>query len=442
MAGTISMAGLGSGMDVAGMVDALVNASSSQLNLMKTRAQENRAASTAISDVAGMLSKLKTAADALADPLRVQSFAASSTDTAITTSISGAASEGKFSVEVKDLALEYRAYSDPKASLSTALDSGGVMYIKIGDGEASAITLQATDTLSSIVSKINDAGLGVKATTVYDGTNYRMQLRGSATGAGNEVTITGVDLGLNGVENLKQQAQSAHLKIDGFDVYSKTNQVSGAIPGVTLTVSQKTTTPATVDVTPDASSLTTKLQSVVDNFNSVIKKVQSLAGYGTIKASNAQLAGDSTLRQLTMKMNRSISEAVDTKTSYTSMRSIGITLNKDGTLALDQSVLSKAVAANPEAVTKILSGVGTSGGIMDSVSDLTKSFTTGTDALLNTRRDTFDANAKLLDTRVNSEQDRLSRMRDTLNKQFSAMDSTVASSQSMMSYLKGTTSSG
>jgi len=444
MAGTISMAGIGSGMDVNGMIDGIIKANSAQLDAMKARAQEDRSASASISDIATMLGSLKTASDALADSNTIQNFAVSSTDSAIATSISGAANGGKFSVEVKDVALEYRAYSDTQSSVTGALNLSGTMNIQVGTGTANAIQVDSTDSLSSIVTKINDAGIGVRATTVYDGTNFRLQLRGAATGAGSEVTVSGIDLGLNKAENIKQQAQNAHLTIDGFDVYSKTNQVTGAIPGVTLTVSNKTTSPATVEVKPDASSLQTKIQSVVNQYNAVIKKVQSLAGYSTNKAANSQLAGDSTLRELTMKMGSTITDAVDTGTnsSYTTMRSIGISLQKDGTLSLDQTVLSQAVATSPEAVSKILAGTSTSvgtsltPGIMDKMSDLVKSFTVGTGAFLNVRKDTFDSAAKRADDQSTAETDRLSRMRDSLSKSFSAMDSTVSSSNSMMTYLQ------
>jgi flagellar hook-associated protein 2 len=441
MAGTISMAGLGSGMDVAGMVDALVTASSAPMNVLKTRAKENRAASTAISDVASLLAKLKSSVDVLADPSKIQSYAVSSSDSAVQASISGAASESKFSLEVHDLALEYRAYSDSQDSLTNQLSLSGDMNIQIGTGDPHVIAIESTDSLNSIVSKINDANIGVKATTVYDGSRYRLQLRGTATGAGNEVTVSGIDMGLNAVGNLKQQAQSAHVTIDGIDVYSKTNQISGAIPGVSISVSKETTSPVTVEVKPDASTLKTKIQSVVDSYNAVIKKVQTLAGYGTTKASNEQLAGDSILRQLTMKMSGSIGNAVDTGTAYSTMRSIGISLNRDGTLSLDESTLTKAVSANPESVSKILAGNASSAGIMDNMSDLVKTFTIGSNALLNSRRDSFDRNAKSMEDRATAEQERLERLRETLNKQFSAMDSSVSSSNSTLTYLQSLSSS-
>ena len=78
MAGTISMAGLGSGMDVSGMIDALVSARGGQQRALKTRVSSTRGASTAISDIGSLLSKLKTAVDALADPTKAQGFAATS----------------------------------------------------------------------------------------------------------------------------------------------------------------------------------------------------------------------------------------------------------------------------------------------------------------------------------------------------------------------------
>lgn len=87
MAGTISMSGLASGMDVSGIIDALVNAASSPKTQLQNRLSLTNSASTSVSDIASYLSKLKTAVDALATPEKAQSYSATSSNTAISASI-------------------------------------------------------------------------------------------------------------------------------------------------------------------------------------------------------------------------------------------------------------------------------------------------------------------------------------------------------------------
>ncbi len=435
MAGTISMAGIGSGLDLQGMIDGLVTANSTRLKTIQSRSTAQKSASTAISSVSTQLSRLKTATDALSDATRAQSYAVKSSDSTVSASIIGAAANGKYSVEVVDTAKEYRAYSDTSASLTTALAQSGTMTLRVGTGTAVDLAIDATDTLSSVITKINGSGLGVQATSFFDGTNFRMQLRGSDTGAGNEVYVTGLDLGVNAVDNAKQQASSAHIKVDGFDVYSKTNQLSGAVPGVTLNITAKTTTPLTVEVAADPAGLQTKLQAFIDNYNNVMRTVHSTAGYGSTKASNEQLAGDSALRSVTGRLNDAVRTEVAEGGEFTNLRSIGITVGRDGSLSVDSAKLSAAVSKNAKSVTALLSGGASGKGAMDVLSSTVDSFVRSSDGLLTGRRTSFDDAAKRLDKRADSEQDRLSRYRTQLEKQFSNLDTTMSNANATRSYL-------
>jgi flagellar hook-associated protein 2 len=435
MAGTITMAGLGSGMDVSSMIDALVNAKSTQQSALKTRATETKAASTAISDIASLLAKLKTSVDALADSKSIQSFAASSSGTAVQATVTGAAGAGRYAVAVSSLAQAYRSYSNPSSSATTALGQVGTMSIAVGGSHSGNITIEATDGLSSIAQKINSANLGVQATTFYDGSQFRLQVSGANSGAENAVTITGLDLGLNEAGNLKQQAQSAHIVVDGFDVYGSTNQITGAVPGVTLALTDVTTSPVNIETKADPDALRTKVQAVVDAYNATIKKVQATAGYGTTKAGNAQLAGDSTLRSLTSKMSSATMSVVSTGTSYSTLNSLGVSLTRDGLLTLDSAKFNTAAKANPDAVTKVLAGTASSDGIMDVMSGVVDMFNQTSTGVLANKRTTLDATAKRLETRATEEQDRLDNYRALLEKQFAAMDTAVSSANSTSAYL-------
>lgn len=434
MAGTLSIAGLGSGMDVNGMVDALVNASSIQKTALQSRVTATKAASSNISEIGSLLSKFQSAVDALSEPDDVASFAVSSSSTAVSTSTLGVSSSGKYSVKVDALAQEYRAYSSPVDSQNDALGNFGTMSIQVGDGDVSNIAIAGTDSLSDVVSKINAAGLRVQATTLYDGSQYRLQLRGLDSGDDATVAVSGLTLGLD--ENIKQQAQSAALTVDGIDVTSDTNQVTGAIPGVTMTLSEVTDEPVSIEINSDPAILKTKLQNVVDTYNAVIRKVHGVAGYGSTAASSAMLAGDSTLRQLTTKMSSVLMSTVDSDNdAYSTLRSLGVSQAKDGTLTLDSNKLTSALSADPEAVSKVLAGNGSGSGVMDLLSDMSSLFTRTGDGLLTNRKTTLDNRATTMNKRIDDETARLDRYRTQLETQFAAMDSSVSSSSATMDYL-------
>jgi flagellar hook-associated protein 2 len=430
-------------MDVSGIIDALVNAASTPKTQLQNRLSLTNSASTNVSDIASYLSKLKTTVDALATPEKAQSYTATSSNTAISASITTSTSAARYSINVADTAKEYRAYTSAQDSASSRLEQSGQISIQVGSGAAKLIDIVNSDSLDSIVTKINAAGIGVTASTLFDGTKYRMQLRGANTGDNNKVTVgdnTGLALGQGA--NLVQQAQDAHITIDasdnfaGIDVYSHSNVFTGAIPGVTLTVSDKTTTPANITISSDSSGIKTKVQSFVDAYNSVIKKIHATAGYGTLKASDELLAGNSALRSVTSQMSSTVRTSIDSGNSaYSTLYSLGISTTSDGTLSLDSTKLDKAVSSSPEAVTKIFAGTSSTSGVMDFMSNLVKSFTDSSKGILTNQSNTLKANATRLNDRIADATDRLSRYRTLLEKQFSNMDSIVSASNATSSYL-------
>src|SRR5262245_16370221 len=334
MAGTVTFAGIGSGMDVEGLITGLTAVEQQPISADKSRAAGYRAAEQSFSDVGGLLAKLKLASTALSTAQQVGSYKATSSATGITVSANGSAQPGAYNVQVSQLAKEQRTYS--KALTNGALGFSGTLSLGVGSGTPAAISVTGTDTLNTIADKINGAGLRVSASVFYDGKDYRLQVRGLDTGDGNNLTFGGTggvgdQLGLLDPLNTKQQAQSAKLKIDGFDVTSATNSVGGAIPGVTLALTDATAS-GTVTVAQDPDGLATKIQAVVDGYNAVISSVHKLAGYGQTKASNPALQSNQGLRNVAQQLSGSILKAVGDG-RFQSLGSIGVSLGKDGTLS-------------------------------------------------------------------------------------------------------------
>jgi flagellar hook-associated protein 2 len=446
MAGTISMAGLGSGMDVSGIVDALVNAEGIQKIQLQNRLSLTSAASTSISDISSLLAKLKTASDALSTPERAQGYSVTSSSNAISASLTTTSSAARYSVNVEALSQEFRSYSNTFGSLSAAVGAsdGSTMSISLGPAGAATttdISLNATDTLSTVVDKINSANIGVTASTLFDGSTYRLQLRSKESGAANEVHVSGFDMGLelNPADPLEQgqQAQNAHITVDGIDIYSSSNVVSGAIPGVTLTLSTETTSPVDVNIKSDSTALGTKIQTFIDAYNSVVKKIHTVAGYGSTDASVEMLAGNSTLRSLTSRMSSTLRSVVDSgNASYTTLGSIGIATSQDGTLTLDNTKLSKAVSASPDAVARLFAGSTSTDGVMDLMSSLATTFNNGKDGLLTNQLNTIKSNITRLNARIDREDDRLTMYRERLEKQFNNMDNLISASNATLTYLQ------
>lgn len=437
MAGTISFGGVGSGMDTESIVTGLVNASKGPLDAMKTRQSQLSTATSTLSKIGTLMGKLKTALEAVDETREVGSYKTSSSGTAVVASANGNASPGSFSISVNRLAAEQRTYSNGQASSTTALGVSGTLGISVAGAAATNIAIAAGDTLEGVAAKINAAGLRVSASVFNDGTTNRLQVRGLDSGAANSIAFSGsATLGLDVSGNTRQAAVDAQLTIDNFTVTRPTNQVTGAIPGVTLNLTEVTTSPVTVKIENDPEGLKKKLGTVIDAYNAVIDSVHSAAGFGSIKATEKELAGDSLLRSITNRMSSAISTAVTGGGQYTTLASLGVSLGRDGKLSLDGTKLDAALTANPSAVASVIAGTDSGGnGAADLLRNVVTAFTATGSGLIAARQTTLDSRAKAMSKRIDSEQDRLDRYADALRKAFTVMDGTVAANSAKAAYL-------
>jgi flagellar hook-associated protein 2 len=424
-------------MDTEGIVTGLVGASSGQLNALKTRANETDSAVSTLSSVSTLLATLQKSVDALANARDIGSYTASSSSAAIAVSANGTALPGAYNIKVNALAQEQRNYSSPFATMNEALGQTGTLSLQVGTGTAVNVDVTATDTLDGIAAKINASGARLSASIFNDGTSYRLQVRGLDTGAANTLTFggTGLSLGLNNLAASKvQSAQDAAIEVDGFVVKRASNQVAGAIQGVTLALTEVTTAPVTVRVQGDPAGLQTKVQSVVDSYNAVINKIHTSAGYGTNKGSTPALQGDSSLRSITERLSGAMLTRVGTTGNYQTLGTIGLSTNRDGTLKLDSAKLSTALQNDAAGVAALLAGPSSGKGVMDVVSDLAKNMTSSK-GTIQLRSDSLASRAKTLRGRADAEQTRLNRYAETLRKAFTAMDTTVAGNNAQMNYI-------
>lgn len=451
MAGTVTFAGIGSGMDVEGLISGLLNVEKQPISRLQSRQATADAAVTDLSDLSGLLSKLKTAASDLDTLQKVGSFSASTSNaSAVAISANGNAQPGDYSVEVVQLAQTARRYSQGYSSANTALGLNGKLTLQIGNGDlqdpngtvlvgaaTTSIDVTTSDSLDSIIQKINGSGLRLQASTFYDGSQYRLSIRGLDTGDENTLQASGLDIGLNDSGNIVSQAQNAIVKIDGLQVSSKNNQISQAIPGVSIVAKQQTTSPFTISVTQDNDALAKKVTSFVDAYNAVVNKISSSAGTSKVKASNPMLAGDSALRSVSSRLSAGLTQTFGTGANN-SLGAIGINLNNDGTLRLDRTKLDKALNNDSIAVSNLLAGDQARGtnGAMDSLRDLVDRLNDPSKGTVAVRKEGLQAQSKRFSDKIVSENLRLSKMEERLRTTFNAMDTSVAGSNKQLAYVQ------
>lgn len=338
------------GFDVQTIVDEVLQSQSQQETQWQTEETTYNNQTTALQQLDTQLQTLLTDVNNLNDPLG--SFASVSTSvsdpSALTATASSGAQVGTHSISVNSLATTSSYYSDELASSSTTFGTGA-LTLQVGSGSATTITVDSTnDTISGLAAAINNQNLGVTANVITDAGGSRLTLVSNASGAAGNITISNNTTGLN--FNLGSQGKDASLTVDGVPIDSSSNTVTTAIPGVTLNLLGVTSSPVSLQVSPDTSQAETAIQSFVTDYNTVISNLNSQFSYDASSGSAGTLMGDSAADFVQSTLLGDIATSVSGNGAISSLSDLGITMNDDGTLTLDSSQLTSALSNNFQSV--------------------------------------------------------------------------------------------
>jgi len=377
-------------LDVTSLVSQLMAVERRPIDKLNTQITNYQTKISSYGTLSSLVSSFQTASSNLNTSL--QKLAATPSDAgAMSATAESSAVPGTYSVSVNKLAQSQSLVAAGQTSTTTAIGTGtattitfdfgaisggtltngvysGATFTSNGSGTTS-ITIDSTNnTLAGIRDAINAAGAGVSATIVNDGsgTPYRLSLTSTNSGASNSLKITtsGGDAAIDsllaydpaGTQNLTQTqvAQNADLTVNGIAITSASNTVNGAIQGVTLTLKNTTTTPASLAVERDTTAMHTAASSFVEAYNALASQIKSRSSYGSDSKSAGTLAGDGTLRVMQDQL-RNVFNTPASGGTLTSLAQVGIAFQKDGSLLLDSSKLDSAIAANFSDVTNLFS---------------------------------------------------------------------------------------
>ena len=213
---TISSAGVGSGLDVNGIITQLMAIERQPLTALQ---REETKLTTKVSDVGklqGLVSTMRDKAGSLSSSTLWSQTAGSSADAgAVSVTTTNGAAVGSYSVAVQQLAAAQTVSSRVFTASDTAAQFGpGTLTIELGTwtgtptsgftpktgAPAVTVTIDAADdTLAEVRDKINAANAGVTATIVNDASGARLAIRSTATGAENGFRISATETVDDGV---------------------------------------------------------------------------------------------------------------------------------------------------------------------------------------------------------------------------------------------------
>lgn len=399
----LTASGIGSGLDVDGLVTQLVSAERLPLERRLVKRETNLTQDisalgtfkSALADLQGSLSAVNSSATFQ------QKNATTSDSTVMTVSASADAATGSYAISVENLAasqsLAVRATftsvsevvgtgtltftrgttsytADTSDPVNTANDTYGGFVAKAGIA-SSTLTIDSTNnTLSGVRDAINAADIGISATIVNDGSAYRLVLSSNETGAENSFQLGVADSGDSndtdgsglsrlafnsaaGTTNVYQTvaAVDAGFTVNGLALSSKSNVVTDSITGLNLTLKKTSTAPVTIAITDNTAGIKTAINTFVAGYNDYLTTLNGLTAYDPSTGASGALQGDFSARSISGQIRNAISAVSEGWVgSYSRLAEIGITATSTGALAVDDTKLSAALETSISSVEGVL----------------------------------------------------------------------------------------
>ena len=301
-------------------------------------------------------------------------ISATSSDTGVlTASAAPNTAIGTHTVTVNNLATTSSWYSDEESNSSAALPDGSFSITEGGTTTnfSTGTATGASNSLDSLAAAINAAGIGVNASVVNDANGSRLAVVARTSGSAANIAISSAS-GLQFTSNVS--GTDASLDVDGVPVTSASNTVTGVINGLTLNLQSKSSSPVTVSLSPDTSTIQSAVSSFVSDYNTLIKSLNGQFTYSSSTSSEGVLSADSTTRALQSDVLNAANLTIGTGT-LTNLSSLGITTNQDGTLSLNTQTLDAAVSGNYQGVVNFFQGGGSTSGFASTFLSTLNSYT-------------------------------------------------------------------
>jgi flagellar hook-associated protein 2 len=295
------------------------------------------------------------------------------------------------------------AGSNPAAAGLTAGSGGNYLdasYAQDGGLVSGSIVIDSTNnSLTGIRDAINKASIGVTASIVSDGSAnpYHLVLTSTKTGANStmKISLAGnaggtADSALSslmsydpaGTQTMSQTtaAQSTVLNVNGIPITSATNNVTGAIEGVTMTVGGVGST--SLVVSKDSSTVKSSVTAFVKAYNDLNTTIKKLTSYDADTKAAGALQGNATVLSIQTQIRRQLTANVTGLTGdLTSLSQVGISFQKDGSLTLDSTKLQTAITNNFSEIGGLFAAVGTASDSLVTFSSASAKTVPGTYAL-------------------------------------------------------------
>ncbi|MBI5665814.1 MAG: flagellar filament capping protein FliD [Nitrospirae bacterium] len=452
---SFTIGGLSTGIDYNELISKLMEVKRQPITILENKVTTYNDRMSSYSELSSKLSSLKSAADKLKyDYSFYVNNTTVSDETVLDATASGTASVGNYSIGVTSLASEEKeAHSGTGLTASTTIvnNSGSDKVFQYTyAGTQRSLTVANGTTLDGLKNLINNdaSNPSVTATTVNDGTNYRLVITGNSTGSAKSITVdAGTTLdGNNSTINFtaatftqNKTAANAAFTVDGLSISRSTNSVSDVITGLTINLKKAAPMPtpatATISVAADNASIKEQINDFVSAYNDVMSFLKTNTAYDSATGESGILSGEGTARSIQNRIRDIASgDVAGLSGSLSMLAEIGISTDyKTGNLVIDSSKLDAKLGSNLDDVAELFqdSTNGIATGIFDYIGDLTSTV----DGAITLRKDGLSDIIKDITNTIRNMEFRLDKAENDMVRQFTALEKIVGNYNSIGNYL-------
>ncbi|MEL0615388.1 flagellar filament capping protein FliD [Cobetia marina] len=463
---TISSLGIGSGLDLNGLLSDLESAERQKLTPIANKQASYEAELSAWGTIQSRLESLDTAAASLADPDIYAGMTTTASGSGVSASATNTAEPGSYSVSVSQLAQAQSLATGGQTHRDEAIGSGTATtltlslgslgsddgYVADAERTAEIVIDSSNNSLEGIRDAINAAGLEVSASIVNDGSDspYRLVLTSRETGKDSVISLStsgeepaledllGFDPTAPSASQVEQVVEplDASFSVNGIAMHSTSNEIDDAVDGLSLVLSDVTTTPSTVTVAENPDKASSALQAFVTAYNELQKTIDNYTAFNADEGTAGELLGDSTLRTIESRLTSALN--FTSEGDFYALSSLGVTRTDDGKLEFDSAMVDEADATQLAAMSGFFisdSEAGSVGfasqmaGLLDQV--------VGDDGTLENTTESIESSLESLESQYEQTETTIDATIERYREQFTALDILVANLTSTSDYLTG-----
>ncbi|HLO42501.1 MAG TPA: flagellar filament capping protein FliD [Phycisphaerales bacterium] len=330
------------------------------------------------------------------------------------------------------------------------------------------IEFSPTDTLEGVMKKINDAGVGMTATIIKDGSGsapYRLSLTSTTAGrAGRMLVDTGnLDLSFSTMD----KGEDSRVFFGSSDpatavlLSSSTNTLDGVIQGVTIDLKSRSDEAVALTVTSDTEGIEADVQSFIKSFNDLVSRISTQQSYNSETKAKGPLLGDGSTNALRVALFNTLqSPAKNISGRYNRLAQVGVEVGTGGKLELNTDKFRAALAEDPASVEALFaarvqdensgkidlgdgitatdpnaSATFSSLGVIGQIEELAKRYLDPANGLWTAKKKATDNVIATQNKRITDMNTRLDNRRLVLQNQFTRMEKAIAQLQQQQTAL-------